>query len=148
MTWNYRVIRRENENGDRTYQIHEVYYDEAGRIELWTADAVEPSGESLAELREDCLYFLQAFRQPVLVERTIDGKTTLRPDEETVKTNPGHGFELMDRAFVALHHVQEHIGNHPVTPRDPELGRLYKEISERMAEFYTRAGHLWHEREG
>lgn len=148
MTWNYRVIRHEDENGDCVYRIHEVYYDDAGNIKSWTEDVVKPSGESPGELRENCLYFLRAFRQPVLIEKEIDGAPTLQPDDEMVEANSGHYFELMDRAFVALNYVQEHIGNHPVTRRDHELGELFSEISEKMAEFYVRAGGLWQEQEG
>lgn len=36
--WNYRVIRKVNKDtGDVVYQIHEVYYSEAGEIEDWGA---------------------------------------------------------------------------------------------------------------
>jgi len=85
MTWNYRVIKREDEQNGCAYQIHEVYYDDAGKIETWTKEAVKPLGESLEALREDCAHFLQAFRQPVLVEEEVDGTPILRPEDETAE---------------------------------------------------------------
>lgn len=79
MTWNYRVIRKEHESGDVTFQIHEVYYDDEGAIETWTANSVYPSGESLSELREDIEHFLAALDEPVLEECQENGKAVLRP---------------------------------------------------------------------
>lgn len=35
MTWNYRLIRHANHLG-----LHEVFYDDAGKVTNWTADPV------------------------------------------------------------------------------------------------------------
>ena len=37
MSWNYRVIRYANNEG---FGLHEVYYDESGKVEGWTEDPV------------------------------------------------------------------------------------------------------------
>lgn len=60
-TWNYRVMR----NGD-LFAIHEVYYDENGKVEGYTQNPVCPSGESLEELKGDIEYYLEALNKPVL----------------------------------------------------------------------------------
>lgn len=65
MTWNHRVIKTEGEWED-SYQIHEVYYNEAGRPKACTASSVKPYGESVEELEEECRRFVKACLQPVL----------------------------------------------------------------------------------
>ncbi|OQA28853.1 MAG: hypothetical protein BWY57_03439 [Betaproteobacteria bacterium ADurb.Bin341] len=35
MSWNYRVIRHAAPNGEEYYGLHEIYYDQHGKIELW-----------------------------------------------------------------------------------------------------------------
>jgi len=80
--WNYRVIKRQERSGDEAcYQIYEVYYDREGKIELWSDDPVEPAGESLQELREDCLHYSAALERPVLVEQKKDGREHLVDDD-------------------------------------------------------------------
>ena len=61
MSWNYRVVQRED-----LFAIHEVYYDEAGKPAAVTADAMTPDGDTLEELRETFEQFREAFDQPVL----------------------------------------------------------------------------------
>ncbi len=60
-TWNYRVIEE-----DGVFVIHEVYYDDAGQPEYFTAEPVHPMGETLEELRGDLAYFQRALDLPVL----------------------------------------------------------------------------------
>jgi hypothetical protein len=45
MTWNYRIIKHDTGNISH-YAIHEVFYDDDGKIMAWTEDAIEVSGES------------------------------------------------------------------------------------------------------
>lgn len=59
--WNYRVVER-----DEYFGIYEVYYDEDGEISTWTVAAVEPRGETVAELKEDLMHMQQALDAPVL----------------------------------------------------------------------------------
>ena len=48
MSWNYRVIRTEDEGGP-CYAIHEVHYED-GRPTTWTENPVPVSSESVAAL--------------------------------------------------------------------------------------------------
>jgi hypothetical protein len=69
MTWNYRVIRKPDPDGlPDQFEIHEVYYDSAGRIEAWTEEPCTPFGESLDELQADMEMMSQAMSRPVLTE--------------------------------------------------------------------------------
>jgi len=86
MTWNYRVIRRPDSGGgpDR-FGIHEVYYGSSGQIELWTEEASDPFGESLAELKADVKAMSAALSKPILHEADLlDGlahRTTEPPGD-------------------------------------------------------------------
>jgi len=76
--WNYRIIRRHHKEIDtETFQIHEVYYDDEHQVESWTAGPIDPTGETLLELKGDVELMLKAFEQPVLVEKIVNGKETL-----------------------------------------------------------------------
>jgi hypothetical protein len=61
MTWNYRVIENEE-----MFQIHEVYYNEAGEITAISENPVAPAGESLEELAKDLEHYAEALKKPVL----------------------------------------------------------------------------------
>jgi hypothetical protein len=79
--WNYRVIKRQEiAGGEACYQVHEVYYDRDGKIEIWISDPIESSGESLEELREDLGHFSVALQKPILVEAQSDGHDILIED--------------------------------------------------------------------
>ena len=124
--WNYRVVRKASPDTDSvSYQVHEVYYTEAGGIGGWTENPVAPSAESPAALREDIRWFLQAFRRPILEARLVDGRERLVVDEADQPINEGHYFELMDRAAVALDYVYQFLGSHPLMKQEPKLSALY-----------------------
>ena len=63
MSWNYRIMTLDK---GVSWGIHEVYYDENGKPNGYTERALQPSGGSLEELRDDLLYMLKAFEQPIL----------------------------------------------------------------------------------
>lgn len=54
------------EKGVDHYGIYEVYYDDNGDIDGWTETTMEPSGESLDDLKEDMRYMCAALENPVL----------------------------------------------------------------------------------
>jgi hypothetical protein len=136
------VIRRSSEEGGASVQVHEVYYDEHGAIEGWTADPVTPMGESVAELREDIRYFLSAFRQTPLEEIQVDGRAVLKSCDEALEINPGHCPEALDRAWVAQDFCYEYLGSHPVIRRDPALYALYERASDALGQLYQAIGQL------
>lgn len=141
MTWNYRIIKKTFADNDSTqYEIHEVYY-EGNSISGWTANSVKPSGESIAELREDISYFLQAFKRPVLEEQIIDGKELLiEEDHDGLEINDGHYFEFMDRAFVASDYIYQFLGSHPLIKKEENLKHFYEKAEAALAELYQEAG--------
>ncbi|TAL43904.1 MAG: hypothetical protein EPN89_14955 [Methylovulum sp.] len=148
-TWNYRVIRKQHETGESvSFQIHEVYYDESGAIKGWTEKPVQPSGESIGELREDIGYFLTAFRKDVLERYEVNDKELLRPAYEDQEINEGHYFELMDRTSVALNYLIESVGNHPVVRKNAALRSTFEQAETALAELYQLAAKLEFEHVG
>ena len=69
--WNYRVVRTEEEQYD-SYQLYEVYYDDDGKIEGMTENAMQPYGESVEELQSDLEYMMEALKQPVLDMKELE----------------------------------------------------------------------------
>jgi len=73
MTWQYRIMRKRWQRGREwgyTYGIYELYSHIVGKDGGWTKDAMEPSGDTLAELRSDYEYMAEAFKLPVLDYKT------------------------------------------------------------------------------
>jgi hypothetical protein len=62
MTWNYRICK--DKDG---YTIREVYYNNGtDEIGSWTADPVEPFGETKEELIENLAMMMAAVIHPVI----------------------------------------------------------------------------------
>lgn len=68
MTWNYRIVRERNEHGD-TFALHEVYYNQRGKITAFSQHEIAPFGETLPELLADVKHMLEAWERPVLTLR-------------------------------------------------------------------------------
>lgn len=66
MSWNHRVLKHVDVEGNETFMIHEVYYDHDGKPCMYTMNGVTPYGETLIELREEIKHFMSAFEKPVL----------------------------------------------------------------------------------
>lgn len=76
MIWNYRIISSpypsEAHEESRTFEVHEVYYDDNGGIHAVTQKCVSPYGETEEEIRADMQNFLEAFNKPVLRMEDIE----------------------------------------------------------------------------
>ncbi len=70
MSWNYRVIRTEDE-GDVCYAIHECYYDKKGDAipASWTKEAVEVLSDTRVGLFWVLATMTEAVARPVLEVR-------------------------------------------------------------------------------
>ena len=77
MTWNYRVIFYDDNWSDLQCCIHEVFYDEKGKIASWTADAVGVSGTNKKELLQTLKQMKAALDKPFLKEKQVRDKLTL-----------------------------------------------------------------------
>lgn len=73
--WNYRVVKRDFDD-EMTYAIHEVYYDDAGGISAWSANAIAPQGSDfLSDLAVDLDLMREALNKPVLDHADLPGAT-------------------------------------------------------------------------
>lgn len=71
MSWNYRVVRHEENDGwSEHFEIHEVYYRD-GEPVMVTEGPVTPSGETLDELRAALELYTAALQQPALDYKAI-----------------------------------------------------------------------------
>ena len=77
MTWNYRIIK--NDSGKRSYfAIHEVFYNDKGKITNGTENPIDIVGENKVDIRS------------ILKQMTLDTATpTLKESEllESLKVN-------------------------------------------------------------
>lgn len=64
--WDYRVVRKKQQNGEIVFGIHEVYYDKHGNPEYCSNSSMEPSGESVRQLHSDLHFMAKAFNKPIL----------------------------------------------------------------------------------
>lgn len=70
MTWNYRIIRTEDD-GETDLALHEVYYED-GKPTSWTCEPAAVAGSDLSALTLNLAWMLKALTMPPLVIR--DGK--------------------------------------------------------------------------
>jgi len=72
MTWNYRVVRYENDDGEEWFSIREAYYasPESPYPEMLTAEDMAPSAETLEGLRTNLEQMEAALKQPPLDAHT------------------------------------------------------------------------------
>ena len=77
MTWNYRVIKHEDEIAgeiEESLGIHEVYYNDDGSLWQYTADPVGVVADSVAELKEVLAMMAKAIELPVLEKGDFNGE--------------------------------------------------------------------------
>lgn len=73
MSWNYRVCHRPSVPGGG-HQIHEVYYDDRGRIKFYSNNPISAFGDDKDELYEDFANMWKAFDEDVIDLDRLDRK--------------------------------------------------------------------------
>lgn len=58
------------------------------------------------------------------------------------KINDGHYLELMDRLYVKLSEIEEHLMKHPLTPKIKKVKKLIDKAGMSLAEAYQIIGEL------
>lgn len=135
--WNYRVIRKNcQRTGTITYQVHEVYYAEDGRIDCWTQQPVEPLGTSEAQLRNDVHAFLAAFRQPMLEEKFVLGQLQL-VEEKVESTSEGDlERDYKSRVSRASGYLFQMLGNHLLLKQNSDLRLAYDAVDQALTKLW------------
>jgi hypothetical protein len=65
MSWNYRVMRK-TVDGETSWGVHEVFYDDDGRVTGWTPEPVAVAGDSLEEIQQQLARMAEAAERPPL----------------------------------------------------------------------------------
>lgn len=135
--WNYRVIRKHcQRTGTVTYQVHEVYYAEDGRIDCWTQQPVEPLGTSEAQLRNDVHAFLAAFRQPLLEEKFVLGQLQLVEEKLERINDEDLERDYKSRVSRASGYLFQMLGNHLLLKQDSELREAYGAVDQALTKLW------------
>ncbi len=72
MTWNYRIIHHDK-GGHSYFAIHEVFYDDHGKVTNWTADPIYVSGENKLEVNRTLEQMLEdTSKTDVLLESELE----------------------------------------------------------------------------
>ena len=117
--WDYRVVRKESEDGsDEWYSVQEVYYDGDGQPMAQTVDLMI-EGDTITGMRTQLELMLKSLEEPVLDESDI----TDFPPIET-KT-----VEMLHREYCYLE-----IENTKLIDRLTELGGQIDEITRQVKE--------------
>lgn len=66
MSWNYRVVIKENDTGENEYGIHEVFYDDEGKVIGMTENSLVPVCSTADDLSYEMDMMLEAFKREVL----------------------------------------------------------------------------------
>lgn len=77
MRWNYRVCYRPSSEVP-SYYIHEVYYDDKGRIKHYSSKPIVPFGDDCDELYEDIANMWKAFDKETLDLDRVDRKLEIQ----------------------------------------------------------------------
>jgi hypothetical protein len=65
--WNYRIMKRKNDEGQFDYAIYEVFYDDNGKVTGWTKDPLTPICGSVEGLMEELKIMMVAFDKETLI---------------------------------------------------------------------------------
>ena len=132
MNFNYRIIRRTQGEGKgkyTNYQIHEVTYDENGKVFLVTEEAEFPCGADVKDLMSNWYEMLEAFSQPILDWDNIPEEGSENIFEgmlEDIEINPERA-----KSFRTLDEVMDSFG---ITEEDLDEARAEDEEDRKIVE--------------
>ncbi len=70
MNWNYRIIKHDTKESVY-FAVHEVFYDEKGRITAWTEDAINITGDTAKDVNKTLRQISEDTKQPILSETEL-----------------------------------------------------------------------------
>jgi len=59
--WNYRIMKRKNDQGQCVFGIYEVFYDDDGKLKGWTENSLTPVCESEDDVKAEMKIMMGAF---------------------------------------------------------------------------------------
>ena len=108
--WDYRVVRRESEDGsDEWYSVQEIYYDEDGTPMAQTMDLMVEQ-DTITGMRTQLESMLKSLDEPVLDERGIeDNPVNTKTMEDRVLSLEIENTEMKDRLSKLSDEMSEKI---------------------------------------
>ncbi len=70
-TWRFGKVISRPESSLLFFGIHDVYYDDQGRVTTWTETAVAVTAETVDALKEELEIMAEALMKPVLKESEL-----------------------------------------------------------------------------
>ena len=106
--WDYRVVRRESEDGsDEWYSVQEIYYDEDGTPMAQTLDLMVEQ-DTITGMRTQLESMLKSLDEPVLDESDIvDNPVNTKTMEDRVLSLELENAEMRDRLVELGDKVEE-----------------------------------------
>ena len=106
--WDYRVIRRESEDGsDEWYSVQEIYYDEDGTPMAQTMDLMVEQ-DTITGMRTQLESMLKSLDEPVLDESDIvDNPVNTKTMEDRVLSLELENAEMRDRLTELGDEIEE-----------------------------------------
>ena len=106
--WDYRVVRRESEDGsDEWYSVQEIYYDEDGTPMAQTMDLMVEQ-DTITGMRTQLESMLKALDEPVLDESDIvDNPVNTKTIEDRVSGLEVENTEMRERLTKLSGEIKE-----------------------------------------
>ena len=71
MHWNHRVIKAVDNNGEESYSVREVFYNNDGTIYAYDSDPVDLTGETMEDLKQYLDWCYKSLDTPVLIDGEV-----------------------------------------------------------------------------
>jgi hypothetical protein len=71
MSWNYRVVKSKDDDGEEYFAIHEVYYNKDGSIKLMTEEPVSVGSDTAEGIKWVLQKMVDSLKEEVLVDGEI-----------------------------------------------------------------------------
>ena len=71
--WNYRIMKRKNDQGHFDFGIYEVFYDDNGNVHGATGNSLTPVCGSEDDLKEELKIMMEAFDKETLTYEDLRG---------------------------------------------------------------------------
>jgi hypothetical protein len=70
--WNYRIMKRKNDQGQFDFGLYEVFYDDRGKVISWTENSLTPVCDSEDNLKNELNVMMGAFEKQTLLYEEKD----------------------------------------------------------------------------
>ncbi len=82
MTWNYRIIKHDAEKPSY-FAVHEVFYNDKGKITSWTENPIDIIGQSNNDIKSILKRIILDIKRPTLKESELVESLKVNPSKNT-----------------------------------------------------------------